>query len=444
MTESDQPLVLTGGAVVNVQSGEATSDCTVVIEGTHIARVERNGDFAAPPNARIVDTTGAWLIPGLTDMHVHLPFRSPQAGLLPLYLAHGVTTVRNVGGNLTELILLRREAAGNSRPIPRLFIAGPLLDGIPPLWPDHTLLVDTVARARTAVRMLVAQDVDCVKVYNNVPRDSLVAIVEEAHNSHKPVLGHVPRTLTTSDAIRIGMDCLEHIRITGRELLTAGEADAIDHLPLGTRETLLWDRFEVKSAGIERLIDLMVERQTYLDPTLIIDEDLFGGGVHDDTGAELHATLPGPIRDALERDRHLDPIGVPLELREQAPAGFIKRLEFIRRCNDAGVRLLAGTDTFGPAGLLPGVGLHNELRLLQRAGLSPLEALRTATITASEALGQDNLGRLEAGAAADMVVLNSNPMVDIKNVRDIRFVVARGMIHRPADLVASIQSSTDG
>lgn len=188
----------------------------------------------------------------------------------------------------------------------------------------------------------------------------------------------------------------------------------------------------------------MVERHTYLDPTLIVDEDLFGGGVHDDEGAELHATLPGPIREALERDRHLDPIGVPLELRDQAMPGFVKRLEFIRLCSAAGVRLLAGTDTFGPAGLLPGVGLHNELSLLKRAGLSPLEALRAATITASEALGQDHLGRLEADAAADMVVLNANPLVDIKNARDIRFVVARGMIHRPADLVASIQSSTDG
>lgn len=444
MMAKNRPLVVRGGTIVNIQTGDATPDCAILIEDGRIASLEPNGNLEPPSDAQVVDAGGAWLIPGLIDMHVHLPFRSPPASLLPLYLAHGVTTIRNVGGGLTDLLLLRDRAHRPDNHLPRLFIAGPLLDGMPPLWPDHTILVDTVPRARSAAKMLIAQGVDCIKIYNSVPRDSLEAIVEEAHEAGLPVLGHVPRSISTSDAVRIGMDCLEHIRITGRELLAEDEADQIDYLPLGTRETLLWELYDVDSEGIQRLIDLLVEKQTFLDPTVIVDADMFENGVPDDQATELEQRLPQDIRDALYRDRHLDPIGVPEEMRSRARVGFLKRLAFIKKCNEAGVRLLAGTDTFGLGGLLPGVGLHNELGLLQRAGLSPLEALRAATLTAAAALGQGQLGKLKPGAMADVVAVNANPLADSRNVRNIRFVIAKGNLYDPADLIDAVCSSSDG
>ena len=445
----ENTLALLGGALIDVRDGSVLPETAVLVREGRIAWIGGREDFSPPPGARVEDVTGAWLIPGLVDMHVHLTFASLHTELLPLYLAHGVTTVRDVGGHLTPLSLLRNELRSGRCLGPHLHFAGPLLDGVPPLWPSQTVLVDTEPRARSAVRMLIDQGVDCVKVYNNVPERSLEAIVEEAHAAGRPVLGHVPRTLRTSRAVEIGMDCLEHIRVTGRELLPLEEADQIDFLPLGRRETLLWERFDIASPGMERLIELLVAARTFLDPTLIVDADTSLGSLQDPAAEETEAALPAEARAALRRDVGMDKLRSPEDWRERAERGFEKRLDFIRRCNEAGVRLLAGTDTFGPGAMLPGAGLLNELAYLHRAGLSPLQALQAATVTPAAALGTDGeTGTLEVGKHADMVVLDGDPLADVHNFRRIRLVVHGGAVSTPASLIAraveNVSSNAEG
>src|SRR5205823_12190666 len=216
---------------------------TVLLDGERIAEVGAADKIRVPAGAREVDARGAWLIPGLTDMHAHL--RAPAR--LPVYLAFGVTTIRDPGGNLTRSELTRRDVAEGRRIGPRMFIAGPVLDGMPPLWPEMTLLVDPVKRAEAAVRFLAAHAVDLLKIYNSVPEASLERIVHTAHELGLRVTGHVPRSLTMTRAIEIGMDGLEHVRVTGREMLPADEAAKLDYLPVRRREAMLWDRFDVSS-----------------------------------------------------------------------------------------------------------------------------------------------------------------------------------------------------
>ena len=181
----------------------------------------------------MIDAAGTWLVPGLVDMHAHTTGlqNAHKEKIHHLYLAYGVTTVRDTGGNLTLLRLLRDRIDSGSRPGPRIFFAGPLLDGATPVWPAMSIMVDTPERARRAVEFLGSQDVDFIKIYNWVPEASLQVILDTAHGLGLRVTGHVPRTITMTRAIQLGMDCLERIRITGRELLPSDEADGSTPCP---------------------------------------------------------------------------------------------------------------------------------------------------------------------------------------------------------------------
>ena len=244
-------LVLRGGMLVDVASGKEISDSTIVIRGERIEQVG-SGNTPIPEGARIIDANGKWIIPGLIDSHAHAD--NPDETPFSLYLANGVTTIRNPGGNITVLRLTRERLLRGELTGPRLFFCGPLLDGMPPVWPDMSLLVDTPQRAKSAVNFLADQGVDFVKVYNNVKEAELRAIIATAKERGLPVAGHIPRSMTMSHAIELGITRLEHIRVTGREMLSPDEAEKIDPLPLGRREPLLWQRFDLQSERMHALV----------------------------------------------------------------------------------------------------------------------------------------------------------------------------------------------
>src|SRR5215831_7934322 len=222
-------LVLRGGTLVDVATGEESPDSTIVMRGERIEQVG-SGNTAAPEGAQIIDAKGKWIIPGLIDSHAHA--ENPDETPFSLYLANGVTTIRNPGGNITVLRMTRDRLARGELIGPRLFFSGPLLDGIPPVWPEGSLLVDTPQRAKSAVNFLADQGVDFVKVYNNVKEPELKAIVETAKERGLPVAGHIPRSMTMTRAIELGMTRLEHIRVTGKEMLSAEEAERSTRCPL--------------------------------------------------------------------------------------------------------------------------------------------------------------------------------------------------------------------
>lgn len=424
--ESLPTVVIKGGTLVDVHTGRQINNSLIVVEGNRIKQVGRETEITVPPDAQIIDARNKWIIPGLMDMHAHISaFRNLP---LELYLVNGVTTIRDPGGSLTFMRLARQEIDSGKRPGPRLFFAGNILDGNPPLWPDVSIIADTPERAESAVNFLIDQGVDVIKVYNSITEPVLAAIIRTAHWRGIPVAGHVPRSITMTRAVELGMDCLEHIRITGRELLPLEEANKIDFLPLVRREALLWQRFDLDSDKMKKLVSFLVEKKVFLDPTLTIDE-LTALYLYQEYAKDPNNRfLPRPANTE-EREAAPEVFRLPPELKDLSAAGFRKRLQFIGMCSRAGVQIIAGTDGVGAGKLLPGFGLQHELELLAQAGLTPIQVIQAATINAARALRKDKeLGSIEAGKFADIVILNSSPLIDIRNTSRIDGVMIRGRL----------------
>jgi imidazolonepropionase-like amidohydrolase len=435
-------LVLRGGSLIDVASGKEIPDSTIVIRGERIEQIGAEGSTVIPQGAQIVEARGKWIVPGLVDSHAHAG--DQENTLLSLFLANGVTTIRNPGGNITMLRLTRGRLARGELVGPRLFFSGPILDGMPPIWPAGSLLVDTPERAKSAVSFLADQGVDFVKVYNNVKEGELKVIVETAKERRLPVAGHIPRSMTMTGAIEAGMTRLEHIRITGKEMLSADEAAKIDPLPVGRREPMLWQRFDLQSEKMRALVQRLAQSRVFLDPTLVVEE--FGEVSNPD--AEKNDPNNRYLSEAFVEENvkyWKDPIfEVPVELRVAAVEAFHKQQDFIGMCKQAGVRIIAGTDGPSIGRLMPGFGLHRELELLVASGLSPLQALQAATSTAAEALGkEDQLGTIERGKLADMVIVDADPLEGIQNLRKIHLVIEGGKTYKPEILFQQIRSQVN-
>jgi imidazolonepropionase-like amidohydrolase len=429
---NDSVLVIRGGTLVDVRSGNEIPDSVIVVRGERIEQVGTAGKITAPTSVKTIDARGKWIVPGLIDSHAHAG--TDERVSLGLYLAKGVTTIRNPGGNITQLRLLREQllltVVG-----PRLFFSGPLLDGLPPVFPAGSLLVDTPKRARSAVNFLADQGVDFVKVYNNVKEPELKVIVQTAKERGLPVAGHVPRTLTMTRAIELGMTRLEHIRITGNEMLSPEEAAAIDPLPVGRREPMLWQRFNLQSEKMQALVRRLADSRVFLDPTLVTDE-FFGASAETEGKDPNNQYFPKSFVEEQLKGWNTGLDETPPELRQAALEAFQKEEKFVGMCSAAGVRIIAGTDGPEIGELAPGFGLHRELELLVASGLTPLQALRAATSTAAEALAkEDQLGTVEQGKLADLVILDADPLSSVLNLARIHLVLQGGKSYEPSTLL---------
>jgi imidazolonepropionase-like amidohydrolase len=424
----------TGATVVDVVGETCATDQTVVVSDGRISEVGPRADVTIPRDADTRDVTGHWVLPGLVDMHCHLTGHKVEFPL-ELFLLNGVTTVRDPGGPLTQQRLMREQVEAGARLGPRLLIAGELLDGNPPVWPDHTHLVDTPERGIAAVRHLAAQGADCVKIYNHVPPDVLAAIVAVAGELGLPVIGHVPRRMSMLQAIQAGLSCLEHIRITGSDFLPPARAAELDPLPVSEREPRLWELIEPGEPWVETLIDAMVSHDVTLDPTLIIDAVMNNEGVGGQADHPDNAYLPGEVRRGAATEEVPAIMQIPDELRTLARVTDAKRREFVRRCWQQGVRITTGTDGADLGRLLPGFGVHHEIGLLREAGLSPFASLQAASINAARALNlADQIGSVEAGKVADFGVWTANPLTTHLRPTDLALVVAGGAVHQRSAL----------
>jgi cytosine/adenosine deaminase-related metal-dependent hydrolase len=422
-----------GATVIDVIGETIATDQTVLVSEGRISAVGPRAELLIPADADRHDVTGQWVLPGLVDMHCHLTGSSEWP--LELFLINGVTTVRDPGGVLAQQRLLREQVQAGARLGPRILIAGELLDGNPPVWPGQSLLVDTPERGVAAVRHLAAQGVDFVKIYNHVPEDVLAAVIVVARELGLPVVGHVPRRMSMLQAIQAGMNGLEHIRITGNDFLPPERAGQLDMLPVSEREPRLWELIEPDEPWIDALIDAMVTHDVTLDPTLLIDDVIYGEGIARQADHPDNAYLPGEDRRSRAAEEIAPIMQMPDELRELARVTGVKRREFVRRCWQAGVRITAGTDGAGLGRLLPGFGLHREIGLLRDAGLSSFGSLRAATISAAQALNlADQIGSIEVGKTADLGVWKVDPLTTQLRPEDLDMVVLGGVVHRSGTL----------
>jgi imidazolonepropionase-like amidohydrolase len=436
------PAAFIGATVVDVVGEKCATDQTVLVSDGRISEVGPRAEVGVPPDAQQHYVPGHWVLPGMVDMHCHLTNRNYEMPL-ELFLLNGVTTVRDPGGAVTRQRLIREQVEAGTRLGPRILIAGELLDGNPPVWSDHTHLVDTPERGVAAVRHLAAQGVDCVKIYNHVPPDVLAAVIVVARELGLPVIGHVPRRMSMLQAIEAGMTGLEHIRITGLDFLPPERAAELDMLPVSEREPRLWDLIDPGEPWVETLIDALVSHDVTLDPTLVIDDVIYDDGIAGQADHPDNEYLPDQVRRRAAADEVSPIMQMPEQLRGLARTTEPKRREFVRNCWQKGVRITTGTDGAALGRLLPGFAVHHEIGLLRDAGLTPFGCLQAATISGARALNlADQIGSIEVGKVADFGVWKADPLTTQLRPTDLDLLVLGGAVHRPTALAAG--ASTPG
>ncbi|MEN8374775.1 MAG: amidohydrolase family protein [Gemmatimonadota bacterium] len=412
-----------GATVVVGQDLEPIEGANIVVDDGRIVCVDTPERCPAEGAGQTIDARGKWIIPGLFDNHTHVAEYSymPWA---PLFLAHGITSLRDVGARTDSSLALR--GRWQEEPLgPNLFIAGHPIDGDPPNWPDAfpdvPLIVRTPEEARDAVRRAKAEGVDFIKLYNALTPEALVAATEEAHALGLKVTADLwGWNAPTSVALEAGIDGLEHY---------VGEQLDFD---LGTddRPRLLWG---VEDEKLGALLDELVEGQVVLTATW---ETLqYEGGSfpdHKPTYRALPATLQEISRGWWD-DWQKSPDNSEAQIAFWR-TGFMEQgcrtvLELQRR----GGKVAVGTDAFWYVAY-PG-DIHDEMSRLQDCGLTPREALATATTTPAAWLEVDSLGVIQAGAVADFVVLLADPLDNIDNTRRIDLVVRRGVTLGPDSLL---------
>ncbi|MDQ4145813.1 MAG: amidohydrolase family protein [Actinomycetota bacterium] len=409
---------------------------TVVIADGRISKVGPASTTSVPPGSTVIDAAGKTALPGLIDMHVHL-----KPGVFSLFLAHGVTSVKDVGNQLDRVTAWREAEQAGEFPSPRIHLCGPLLEGEPPVWPEISRVVVDPATARATVDELAHAQVDALKLYMRVTLDVMRPIIGRAHELGIPVTAHLGR-VAASDAVAVGLDGIEHVVQGLYNDIVAPELrlDADDRMRLG--QSRFWAEFlkgwaevEVDSGTVRRVIDLLLQNDVFIVCTLVAHGFKLGPRFladHVDLTHVPDALTSGWVDLAAWFTETWSPHDF-----EVAAEALEKAKSFVAAFHDAGGRVLAGTDAPFPY-IVPGASLHQELELLVNSGLTPAEALRSATLHAADALGRgDDLGTLQPGKFADLVIVDGDPVADIRAIKRIDTVFKDGHAFKRSDLVAS-------
>ncbi len=401
--QPEDAIAITNVTLVDVVSGALQTATTVVTKAGEIADVGRA--ISVPRGAVRVDGTGKFLIPGLWDMHSHN--QASGAESLELYLANGVVGTRDMGSDLEFILPLRDRIRRGELRGPEIVAAGPMLDNAPADWPFRRR-VTNAQEAREAVRDLKKRGVDFIKVHNNTPRDVFFAIADEAPKLGLPFAGHVPLAVTIDEGAASGIKSIEHLSESRVFRECADKVQPYD------------------AERCRPLFDKLAANNVWQTPTLgffRVLPDVFSGK------PMPHAEYASDSLLELTR-RNIE----ASKLDEQA-LSFLRSmsktsLTVIRDMLPRGNAFLAGCD-----GGVPGFCLHDEMQALTEAGLSPLQAIQTATLNPAKLLGREKIqGTIQAGKRADLVLVEADPLTDIRNTRRIAAVIVRGRVLSKADI----------
>jgi len=388
--------IVDGLTVIDGARGSAIPDGVVVIRDGRIADVGPRGAVTIPPGTQTVDVAGKTIVPGLWDMHTHVT----QIEWAPVYLGAGVTTVRDMGNEFEFVTALRDAIVARRAAGPRLLMAG-LVDGGGP----NAFGVDYAATPDEAKR-LVAKYHDAgfqqIKIYSLITPPIVEAICAEAHRLGMTVTGHIPTGMSIEQAVSAGMDQIAHLAIRG----------------------------EAGSEEVTRTIGFLRDHKTVMDPTQSWNE-LLGHAA----GAPVTAFQPGIAKIPPPLNRLFSNAGTAGVDAATARSRLERGLRIVKALHDAGVAVVAGTDEG-----IPGHSVHREIELYVEAGLTPLHALQAATIVPARVMKLDaELGTIERGKRADLIVLDANPLDDIRNIRRVRWTISDGRMYDSAALWRAVR-----
>lgn len=430
-----QSLAITNVTVIDMTGAQPKADMTVIIEGGRIGQIGKSSKIKIPNNLQIIDGHGKFLIPAFWDMHVHV---MNSELMLPLFVANGVLGVRDLGvHNIDEILRWRADAAGGKIISPRIVTAGKVLDGVPQADAAFSLAISTPDEGRKAVRDLKLKGVDLIKVYDGLSRDAYFAIADEAGKLGLPFAGHIPTAITTAEASDAGQKSIEHLgkiledsSSSPEKIQAAGTASIKegDFFAFTTRLGGVYDliRSSYSDRKAKEIFARFLKNKTWQVPTLAVKN---GRTFIDDLDAK------GDPRAKYVEPSQLNywkpKVGFfsryrTTEFLAAQKRYFQNELDLVRDMQRAGIRIMAGTDVPN-AYVIAGFSLHDELELLVKAGLTRMQALQTATLNPAEYLGELNSsGTIEKGKLANLILLDANPLVDIKNTTRINAVIQNG------------------
>jgi len=409
---TDSAEIETGIAIINVTvidviSGENTPNMTVVVQGDQITEIA--SAISISQNVAQLDGSGKFLIPGLWDMHTHHEALGIES--MDLYLANGVVGTRDMGSELQFIISLRDRINNGELPGPEIIAAGPILDDAPPEFPSRQRVSDA-EEARRTVRALQQSGVDFIKVHNLTPREVFFAIADETANLGMSFSGHVPPTVSIEEAASSGMTSIEHLSNFRVYLECAGtEPYSLD--------------------SCQESFENLATHGVWQTPTIAVAQEfpeLMNGMLNEIPMSQTLSHYEFASDALLERFETEISVGASAQIVDFLRVNNVTSLAAISDLREAGNQFLAGCDA-----LVPGFCLHDELEWMTLAGLSPLEALQTATINPAIFFGRENTqGTIEVGKRADLVLLDENPLADINNIRTVNAVLVRGhLISKP-------------
>ncbi|HKH49436.1 MAG TPA: amidohydrolase family protein [Thermoanaerobaculia bacterium] len=416
------PWAIRGARLFDPATGAVRPDTTVIVTGNRITAVGQDGEVKIPAGAEVVDARGKFLMPGLWDMHTHL---SSVAG--PLNIAAGVTTVRDLANDIDLLAELSRSFDAGTAIGPRVIKAG-IIDGPGPYAGPTKALVATEKDALAWVDRYADLGYVQIKLYSSLDPKLVPVIAKRAHERGLRLSGHIPNGMTAEQAVRAGYDEIQHVNFlflnfldgvdtrTPARFIEAGEHAA--ELNLG-------------SPRVRSFIQLLKERGTVLDPTVNIFEDLFTAR----PGEIAPGSVPvaGRVPSQVQRGFRSGGLNPSPEKARRYADSFRKVLALVRTLHDAGVPIVPGTDA------LSGFALHRELELYVEAGLPPAEVLRMATLGSARVMKREaELGAVEPGKLADLILIDGDPVARISDVRRVTLTVKDGVVFDPAAVYATL------
>ncbi len=445
--------------VIDAENG-LRENMTVIVKNDRILKIAHADSIQLSEENNIIDASGKFLIPGLWDAHVHFAYIEELApSMFELFLAYGITSVRDTGGKIDFVKKWKAAAEESPNGAPRVKIAGPLIDGMPnvydgsiPTRPPLSVGAASVEEAVNIVDELVEQGVDLIKAYEMLDADQFRAVTARAKEKGLKVTGHVPLSMDVISASNAGLNSMEHLR--NLELSTAGNAAALlaerkkvldeeKNLPGGDlrskihelQRTSAYDNQD--NEKIEQVLNVLAENDTWQIPTMALNTAFTRKPFLKPYWAESLELLPDEIGKswsatiATFKDR---------EINEASKKRSDWCMNMIERINKKGIKIMAGTDC--PIFFLtPGLSLHEELIVLVEAGLTPFEALESATLNPAEYFDlQNELGLVKEGFIADLLLLEANPLKNIENTKRISSLFKNGKYYARADLDSMIDA----